>query len=93
MLKAFCGTRILLVQRVIFHVPQPDAPAMLLYFRREQIYPSFHVLSARRRKHPYPLPRLKIQGYLYLTLSVFQDTKNKEFIKEGRRGNSLVNET
>ena len=65
MLKAFCGTRILFVQRAIFHVPQPDAPAMILQFRREQVYPSFQVLSARRRKPPFALPRLKSRGYSY----------------------------
>ena len=80
MLKAFCGTRILLVQRAIFHVPQPDAPAMMLHFRREHVYPSFHVLSARRRKHPFQLPRLESRGYSYENLSGFQDSINKELM-------------
>jgi len=80
MRKTFGGTRFHLVRRVISHVPQPDAPAMILYFRREHVYPSSHVLFARRRKHPFPLPRLESRGYSNLTLSGFQYSINKELM-------------
>ena len=66
------GLQIRASRRTNFQLPQHEDSAMILNFRREQVYPSFHVLSARRRKHPFPLPGLKAG---VIQIKPFQDCK------------------
>jgi hypothetical protein len=71
MLKAFCGTRFLFARRVIFHVPQLDAPAVVFIFRRGQVHQSFYRMFARQKKSFSFAPALS-RGYSNIALSGFQ---------------------
>ena len=59
MRKPICGTCILLLRRVSIHVPQPDAPTMILFFRHEYFCKTFHDYSRVEENSVFIAPAWK----------------------------------